>query len=99
MSLLIVCVGDANDSLPVQTVSSRLVVLHSKRSTTDLLDRRDMDVHASPPRQPYEVCEALVCSRRRRSMMLGTPGSIPTSAKMGMSVAPKASNDSGDSQT
>jgi hypothetical protein len=30
--------------------------------------------------------------------MLGSPGSIPTSAKMGMSVAPKAWNDSGDSQ-
>ncbi len=31
--------------------------------------------------------------------MLGSPGSIPISAKMGMSVAPKAWNDSGDSQT
>ncbi len=57
-----------------------------------------LTISAPLPRPPYAVCEALVCSRRWRVMMLGSPGSIPTSAKMGMRVAPKTSNDSGDSQ-
>jgi putative ABC transport system permease protein len=41
----------------------------------------------------------LVCSSLWTAMMAGSPGSMPTSLRMGIRVSPKASNASGDSQT